>query len=915
MPEKPILFFPQAKDASYTTGNPPPWSTKGPSPKTQDKKFKKTWEAIASQYSILSTELGDSVPEMVLVLELKNTVDNFYTSVRAAEELQFLGHEFDFTANFADVPPASEQEDEKVKDPLDTDRPTSSRIFLTLQNERSLRKIQVLWEDYVAGRNDVFKAERTSQFKDLFTLLTDVRLYSVEDRLRDTGFQDYLKELRHMQASPVLTEVELLFITKKHKPTPVPNPKQAGKFIHAYTSEEDDLERTRAVFHRFRTRVEQAGGEIIAGTHTLIPEIHYHAVAAKIPLDLLEDLTNDTEVQLLHAPEAMFFRPLGQTFWPAQPDDEEPGPEEPEGDIKLAIPTKAPIAALLDGLPLQNHVALAGRLDIDTDGVDEALYPAEFRSHGTAMASLITRGDLNDKTAQPLRHRLYVRPIMALEADFSNRFVEKIPPNRLPIDIVHKAVVRLFEGQGNEAPVGPKIKVINLSIGDPARPFNHSMSAWARLLDWLSWRYNVLFIVSAGNFAMDLELAVPVATFEKSSPEEIQQHFLHHLITSNFDRKVLAPSEAINAITVGAAQADAGPSIWVNPKQRFTLVADELLVSPMSRVGFGYRNSIKPDILMPGGRKCYRMHISQPKAATHTRLFLETAGAGIHAPGTLVAKPGAPGSLSSTGYQWGTSNAAALATRLACQIHEMLDDLNAVSSEEAQIPNDYFTVLIKALLVHGARWGKGSEHLHELVKQQPGVHASYVKKHVTPYIGYGVVDTQRALFCTDNRVILLGWGALVPESAHEYVFPLPASLENENIEKRLTTTLAWISPTKWQSRLYRQARMYVDNITSKDYTTEGEQLALARQGIDFNTTRRGTVQHDLLTGDRPEVYFKDGNLMLKVDCRSDAQGLTKKDTVRYGFAVTLEVPERTGVHIYEEIKQRLAIMPNIKTRA
>ncbi len=848
---------------------------------------------------------------MVLVLEIKNVVDKFYSSARAVEELQLLGHEFDFTANLADLPPAEEIEGKEPVDPIDPQYPSSSRIFLTLRNERSLRKILTLWQNYVDENNAPFKSERTSEFKNLFGLLTKVRLYSVEDRLRDTGFQDYVNDMREVHASQVLAEVELLFLTAKHKPAG--KLKKNGTYSNPYTSENDDLERTRAVYERFRERVEMSGGAIIAGSHTLIPDIQYHAVAAQIPLSLLDDLSSSSEVQLLHAPEAMYFRPLGQTFWPGHVD-EEPGPEESETDTALSMPDGAPIAALLDGLPLQNHVALAGRLDIDIEDVDETLYEAEHRLHGTAMASLITRGDLNDKTAQPLRHKLYVRPIMVPESNFPAGFIERLPPNRLPIDVVHQAVVSLFKGQGDQPPPAPGVKIINLSIGDPARPFNHSMSAWARLLDWLSCKYDVLFIVSAGNFSEDIELPVPIETFEKSTPEQMQGYALAHLIASNFNRKVLAPSESINAITVGAAQSDAGPSTWMNPAGRFTLIVDELLASPMSRIGFGYRGSIKPDILMPGGRKCYRLRPMQPNRATHTRLYLEPASSGIIAPGALVATPGPTGSRTSTAYQWGTSNAAALATRLACQIHEMLDDLNATGSEQAQIPAKYFTVLIKALLVHGARWGNSSDALHELVKQQPGVHASYVKKHVTPYLGYGVVDSQRVLFCTDSRVILLGWGELAPETAHEFVFPLPEILENVSIEKRLTTTLAWLSPTRWQSRLYRQARLYVNNVDGVGYSPEGEQLDLDRKGVDFKTIRRGTVQHDILVGSRPETYFKEGKLILKVDCRSDAPGLTQNDTVRYGFAATLEVPERTGMHIYEEIKQRLAILNRIQPK-
>ncbi|MEL6047542.1 hypothetical protein AAGG49_23125, partial [Stenotrophomonas maltophilia] len=69
-------------------------------------------------------------------------------------------------------------------------------------------------------------------------------------------------------------------------------------------------------------------------------------------------------------------------------------------------------------------------------------------------------------------------------------------------------VRRLFEQDGQEPPVGPSSKVINLSVGNEHRIFTGEMSPWARLIDWLSFKYNVLYVLSAGNQSEDLELQV-----------------------------------------------------------------------------------------------------------------------------------------------------------------------------------------------------------------------------------------------------------------------------------------------------------------------------------------------------------------------------------------------------------------------
>ena len=40
----------------------------------------------------------------------------------------------------------------------------------------------------------------------------------------------------------------------------------------------------------------------------------------------------------------------------------------------------------------------------------------------------------------------------------------------LPVDLIHRAVRRLYEPEGGQPPVAPQVRVINLSVCDEARP-------------------------------------------------------------------------------------------------------------------------------------------------------------------------------------------------------------------------------------------------------------------------------------------------------------------------------------------------------------------------------------------------------------------------------------------------------------
>jgi hypothetical protein len=172
-----------------------------------------------------------------------------------------------------------------------------------------------------------------------------------------------------------------------------------------------------------------------------------------------------------------------------------------------------PMVALFDGLPQEQHPFLAGLLAIDDPDDYTAEYQINDRHHGTAMASLITRGDLLDDSQTLPTHKLYVRPIMKPYPNAGQTSTEFVPETVLIVDSLYKAILRLFEPAHGSA--APTVKVINLSIGVSSRIFYTMVSPLARLLDWLSFSYRVLFIVSAGNHAEDLSLPIHFDAFKE----------------------------------------------------------------------------------------------------------------------------------------------------------------------------------------------------------------------------------------------------------------------------------------------------------------------------------------------------------------------------------------------------------------
>jgi hypothetical protein len=415
------------------------------------------------------------------------------------------------------------------------------------------------------------------------------------------------------------------------------------------------------------------------------------------------------------------------------------------------------------------------------------------------------------------------------------------------------------------------------------KPFDTELSPWARLLDWLSSRYQVLFVVSAGSVPAQLTLPIPRGTFSALSADERQRHALSALVAESVGRRLLTPGESINAVTVGSAHADG--STFVRATDRHDVFPHQG-ISPYSCIGHGFRRAVKPDILMPGGRALLREHYTGDPATTKLQVVNTAA-----APGHRVA---APPDLASqnTKYARGTSNATALATRGAAQAHGVIEVLRAGSPD--RLPARLDAVVLKTLLVHGAEWGDLET---QITNARPEIEDWRQRQSlVTRFIGYGLADIDRAITCTEQRATLIGAGELRDGEALEFRVPLPPSLNAQMAKRRLTITLAWMSPVNPRHAKYRAARLWVK--------PPGGDLGVSRMNCDWQRVQRGTVQHEVLEGEHAAAFADGTELVFKVSCAEDGGKL--QAAVPFALCVTLEVGEGVELPIYQEIQERVS---------
>ncbi len=802
MADRPLLILPapgEPAERRKKFGRGGRFHRPGPTRQAErlEPRFAQLQQAIESRRARLRTEAQGIVPEEVVVLETIGTVDGFIRAVEKIPGMEWLGE-----IEEEDIPPDDDffaLDDDEDRRP---DKTLRGRLFMIFTSHAALQQMLSLWSAWQAGQR---LPHGLGRWKTLFEQLRDVRPWGLRDRLLETGVLDDWRERAEHDQETVPCEIELWY-------RKTPRQRQESR-------------------DRVARLVTEQGGRVVA--EAVIEDIAYHALLSDLPIGSVRPLIEqaDADAALIQCEQIQFFRASGQMSAVLTDDerhrdeDVRPGPG----------PAGEPVVALFDGLPLQRHRRLEGRLVIDDPDNFEADYPASERRHGTTMASLILHGDLTAGEA-PLPTPLYVRPILKPDPrDWRRVRQETMPESTLVVDVLHRAVRRLFEGEGHEPAVAPSVAVINLSIGIRDRLYDGTMSPLARLLDWLAWRYQVLFVVSAGNHPHRVDLVIPRGALAATNPKDIQAEVIRAVAADARNRRLLSPAEGMNVLTVGAAHADASnavpPPQWVHP------YVDLDLPSPINAQGMGYRRAIKPEILAPGGRVVVQEYIGSASTTT-LDVYDRTLP-----PGQAAAAPGRiPGDRSAVWHTRGTSNAAAFVSRGAAFLSEVIDELRDDPGGEVieAVPR---SVWLKALVAHGADWGYAGGILDGLLRTPEN--SRQFKEYLTRLLGYGMIDLDQVKECTPYRATAIGGGVLVKDQSHIHRFPLPPSLSGKRGLRRLTITLAWLSPINPRHQAWRRADLWFHPDPdrppkSKDPLTA---LRLKRREADGRAVQRGTLQH------------------------------------------------------------------------
>ncbi|MEI4271364.1 S8 family peptidase [Klenkia sp. LSe6-5] len=552
-------------------------------------------------------------PQLVLVFEgLDEQIDLSAVASR-------IGIEILFEAEDAMEPTAEFQLlSQQPRNPFIT-----SCLHAVCADQRAFDNLLSLWR---AWRSSGEVAHGLSPLRDLFTHLRDIRPWGPQDRLRSIDWDEYFAG--RIDDRPHTLEIELWY-------------------RHSQTARQLSQQEVT-------TLVREAGGDVLSSA--IIDQIGYHGLKCMVPTQLLRLLAsgNYDAVRVVRSANVMYLRIAGQALPIAGEITAAPDV------LARAEPSGEPVLCLLDGVPAANHPLLSGRVVVhDPDDLTSRATVDELR-HGTWMTSVAVWGD-RSADEPPANRPVLVRPVLTPADDTADR-VEELPSDALVPDLMWRTFRELFDGSDGQAPVGEGIAVVNISAGDPASPFDTILSSWARMIDWLSYEYGVLVIVSAGNHPhLNLAPATSV-TIAALEGDERRIATLEALHRQQHDRRLLAPAESVNSLTVGAVHQDRSDE----PARGYGVDPSDGLrcISPISPIGRGYRRSIKPDLATDGGRVVFRGGVVPQDAIVFT-------GRSANGPGIRVAAP-AHGTET---FIAGTSPAAALISRRAARLHDVIESI------------------------------------------------------------------------------------------------------------------------------------------------------------------------------------------------------------------------------------------------
>lgn len=482
--------------------------------------------------------------------------------------------------------------------------------------------------------------------------------------------------------------------------------------------------------------------------------------------------------------------------------------------------------------------------------------PYDDVGHGTKMAGIILYGDLQHcKTTTIFTPSCWVNSAKVMfPCDDDNQLTcfdgDELLEHQL--DDIVSYIVKNDE----------KCKIINLSIGDENASI-HDVSEQlpiATVIDELSIRYkDLIFVTSTGNNV------VPSLS-----------NYPNHLLEDDKDVRIIDPATSAHALTIGAARNFATNSN----------INNAIYPSSITRVGLGFKNMIKPELIDFGGD------------IGHDILCLENKF------------------LKDKGWfttDFGSSTSAALISHYLAQL---INKFPHVSRN-----------LIKALLLSSS----------QIPIEKPAPIPSHVRnsgesvwKTNLKIYGYGNPNITHALSSEQKRVLLKHESTIDIGKVNFYTLYLPDKFYSKQGIKTISVTLVYDPPidsTKssylgltLDYKLIRKTplnevkKFYSDLVVDeKSKTKKKSRTSLPEIELLPGTKIRSQSTHQKSSITRTGIFQLDSNIPLVLAIRCNAKWIDDYDFIQ-NYSVVVEVEHTGNIDLYNEVRTVNRIRHAVRVR-
>jgi len=360
--------------------------------------------------------------------------------------------------------------------------------------------------------------------------------------------------------------------------------------------------------------------------------------------------------------------------------------------------------------------------------------------HGTLVSGLALYGDV-DACVRTLNFTPEVFLYSARVTNAQNRFDDE----SLIISQMEQAVQYFHDTYG--------CRVFNVSLADPDLVYaDGKPSLWAATLDNLAQEYNAVITVSAGN--------IPVHSYRGQDAETVRANYPTYLLEDS--SRILEPSTAVNVLTVGSiCQSDHSVHAGRQPGDLIEPIGEVGMPSAFTRCGLGVNGAVKPDVVEYGGNSAWY--------GSQRRFFMND-------PGLDVVSSNREFQNKLFAAASGTSFSTPRVAHLAAMIIKKYPDISAN--------------MVRALIANSAA-------VPSIAQDRFGN-----EDDIRRLYGYGLPDMTKALYSTDNRVLLMADDEIINDGIHVYEVPIPDAFRTTRGERAVTICLAYDPPVRHTRKDY-----------------------------------------------------------------------------------------------------------------